>query len=88
MQGNINDVDEMKKGIASNGFERITAHVEDHLILALIQAFRGRDLFIDLSDYEESMQCTYSTLNGVKDNFISPTNDECEISAKEKLIRA
>ena len=77
----------MNEGIASNEFECITTHVEDHLLLEVIQVFMGRGLHINGSYFEEAMQCMYSTFNGIDNNVIVSTNAEYEIIAKNKLIR-
>ena len=77
----------MNEGIASNEFECITTHVEDHLLLEVIQVFMGRGLHINGSDFEEAMPCMCSTFNGIDNNFITSTNAEYEISTRHKFIR-
>ena len=49
----------MNEDIVSDGFERITAHVEDHFLLLVIQAFIGRGLHITRSDFEHAIHVIY-----------------------------
>ena len=77
----------MNEGISSNGFERITAHIEDHSLLAMIQVFMGRGLHINGSDFEETMQCMCYACNGIDNNVTTSTNTEYAIITKHKLIR-
>ena len=77
----------MNEDIASHGFERVTAHEEDHLLLVVIQAFVVRGLHINGSDFKEVMKCMYSMHNVIDNNVITWTNAEHKISTKHTLIR-